>query len=287
MTASNALTNPIYFTGVFAVSGANPCGDPLNGNRPRQHADGTGFISSVCFRRKSRNRLQDIGRKILEQQNDRADDGFNNISDRLNTIEGMADARKNNDVRFIREKVLENYEDARAYGATIALKGGTSVSIKGAVTTQMIDSISPVDIESYQITKSFNSEPGDKKGSDTMGMVHVVKYGVYVIRGYINPRVAALNGLTESDVEDIKKSVATLFENDESDARPAGSMVMKKLYWWTPDKNDETYSYTPDEVFDSVQIVSTSEDGLTNSWDDVKISKKDLPGLVCETVVDK
>ena len=55
------LTNKIDFAVVMMVNNANPNGDPLNGNRPRETNDGYGEISDVCIKRKIRNRLQDMG----------------------------------------------------------------------------------------------------------------------------------------------------------------------------------------------------------------------------------
>ena len=52
------LQNKIDFALVIAVHHANPNGDPLNGNRPRETYDGYGEISdcllytSSCFRMK-------------------------------------------------------------------------------------------------------------------------------------------------------------------------------------------------------------------------------------------
>lgn len=59
-----ALQNKIDFVGFISVENANPNGDPLNGNRPRDNVDGFGEISDVCIKRKIRNRLLDYGESI-------------------------------------------------------------------------------------------------------------------------------------------------------------------------------------------------------------------------------
>ena len=59
------MTNRIDFQVVFSVKRANPNGDPIDGNRPRQLADGRGEVSDVCIKRKIRNRLDDMGETIL------------------------------------------------------------------------------------------------------------------------------------------------------------------------------------------------------------------------------
>ena len=67
----NPLKNKIDFAVILSVTKANPNGDPLNGNRPRQNYDGYGEISDVALKRKIRNRLQDMGEKIFVQSDDR------------------------------------------------------------------------------------------------------------------------------------------------------------------------------------------------------------------------
>ena len=51
------LKNKIDFALIFTVRNANPNGDPLNGNRPRQDYKGYGEVSDVCLKRKIRNSL--------------------------------------------------------------------------------------------------------------------------------------------------------------------------------------------------------------------------------------
>ncbi|WP_278838235.1 type I CRISPR-associated protein Cas7, partial [Ligilactobacillus saerimneri] len=54
-----SLEHKIDFKVVISVKDANPNGDPLNGNRPRQTMEGYGEISDVAIKRKLRNALQD------------------------------------------------------------------------------------------------------------------------------------------------------------------------------------------------------------------------------------
>ena len=55
------LNNKYDFVAIISVNNANPNGDPLNGNRPRETSDGYGEISDVAIKRKLRNVLQDQG----------------------------------------------------------------------------------------------------------------------------------------------------------------------------------------------------------------------------------
>ncbi|MEG1331919.1 MAG: type I CRISPR-associated protein Cas7, partial [Eubacterium sp.] len=73
------FTNKIDFAVVVTVEKANPNGDPLNGNRPRENYDGFGEISDVCIKRKIRNRLQDMGNEIFVQSDERCLDGYKSL----------------------------------------------------------------------------------------------------------------------------------------------------------------------------------------------------------------
>lgn len=68
------LQNKIDFALVIAVNHANPNGDPLNGNRPRETYEGLGEISDVCLKRKIRNRMMDLGQNVFVQSDDRCND---------------------------------------------------------------------------------------------------------------------------------------------------------------------------------------------------------------------
>ena len=76
------LNNKYDFVAIISVNNANPNGDPLNGNRPRETSDGYGEISDVAIKRKLRNVLQDQGERIFVQSDERADDGYKSLSER-------------------------------------------------------------------------------------------------------------------------------------------------------------------------------------------------------------
>ena len=73
------LQNKIDFALVIAVHHANPNGDPLNGNRPRETYEGYGEISDVCLKRKIRNRLMDMGANVFVQSDDRRNDEYHSL----------------------------------------------------------------------------------------------------------------------------------------------------------------------------------------------------------------
>ena len=132
-----------------------------------------------------------------------------------------------------------------------------------------------------QITKSVNGE--DKKGekaSDTIGSKNRVEFGLYVIKGSINPQLAVATGFSDKDAENIKEAFRTLFENDASAARPDGSMEVKRVYWWKHDSNLGKYSAAT--VHRSIEIKSKVQS--PKSFDDYEIIEHPLEGLTPEVI---
>ncbi len=150
------------------------------------------------------------------------------------------------------KKVAENENEGDA---------AISIGIRGPVTIQSAFSIEPIDITSIQITKSVNSEgDGTKRGSDTMGMKHRIDKGVYVFYGSMNPQLAERTGFSDQDAEIIKEILPRLFENDESSARPAGSMEVLKVIWWK--HNCKSGQYSSAKVHRSLSVKSGGDFGL-------------------------
>ena len=282
------FTNKIDFAVLVTVEKANPNGDPLSENRPREDFNGHGEISDVCIKRKIRNRLQDMGEDIFVQSNDRADDGFKSLSERAKNYEPLQKALKAKDEEEARKVVCEKWMDVRTFGQVFAFKGdkssGVSLGVRGPVSIQTATSVSPVDIVSMQITKSVNSEPADKKSSDTMGMKHRVDFGLYVIKGSINHQLAEKTGFTDEDAEKVKEALKTLFDNYASAARPEGSMEVRQVYWWK--HNCPTGQYSSAKVHRSLKITELKND--PKCFEDYKIEIEPLEGLgVEECIKDK
>lgn len=229
----SVLASKIDFAVVLSVKNANPNGDPLNGNRPRETYDGYGEISDVCIKRKIRNRLLDLGQPVFVQSDDRRVDSFRSLKERADSVEELKNAEKAKDSETYAKIACEKWIDVRSFGQVFAFKGSdVSIGVRGPVSVHPAFSVTPVDISSIQITKSVNSITGDKKSSDTMGQKHTVPFGVYAFYGSINCQLAEKTGFSEEDAELIHQALKTLFENDSSSARPDGSMEVCKVYWW-------------------------------------------------------
>ena len=274
------LNNKIDFVAFIAVNNANPNGDPLDGNRPRTDYNGYGEISDVCIKRKLRNRLQDMGEKIFVQSDDRADDEAKSLKERAKSLEKIKDKDE------FAVKACETWLDVRSFGQVFAFKGFNcaSVGVRGPVSVHQAVSMDPVDIVSMQITKSVNGEPtkNGEKGSDTMGLKHMVKFGLYEVKGAINVQLAEKTGFTEDDAEKIKEALKTLFVNDSSSARPDGSMEVVKLFWFKHNCKDGQYSSA--KVHRSVHAIKKEGITVPASADDYEITVEKLPGLEVEEI---
>ena len=276
------LNNKIDFVALIAVDRANANGDPLNGNRPRTDYNGFGEISDVCIKRKIRNRMQDLGYQVFVQSEERCDDGFGSLSERATSV---MKGEKNRDAYA--KTACETWLDVRTFGQLFAFKDakGVSVGVRGPVSIHQAVSVSPVEVESLQITKSVNGEKSEKGGnrsSDTMGMKHFVRFGLYQVKGSINVQLAEKTGFTYEDAQVVKECLRTLFENDASSARPAGSMEVVKLFWFEHDSKSGQYSSA--KVHRSVKVSQKDPMAMPTSPEDYEITLEELPGLTPEII---
>lgn len=275
------FTNKIDFSVLVTARKANPNGDPLNGNRPREDYEGHGEISDVCIKRKIRNRLQDLGEEIFVQSDERCRDGYKSLSERAKNCKELADALKAKDRESYVKTACEKWIDVRSFGQVFAFKdNNVSEGVRGPVSLHPGVSISPIEIMDLQITKSTNSEPGKdgKKSSDTMGTKHRVEFGLYRINGSINCQLAEKTGFSEEDGAKIREALKTLFENDASSARPDGSMEVCKVYWWR--HNSAMGQYSSAKVHRSLKI--EEKEGLDHTpccFEDYTINLQNLEGL--------
>lgn len=272
------LQNKIDFVALVSVNMANANGDPLNGNRPRTDYNGFGEMSDVCIKRKLRNRMQDLGNEIFVQSADRTTDGYTSLSERAKALlKGEKDAAK------YARKACETWLDVRSFGQVFAFKdGNVSVGVRGPVSLHQAVSLSPVEVESLQITKSVNGEPNEKRSSDTMGQKHFVRFGLYKIKGSINVQLAEKTGFTEEDAQTVKECLRTLFVNDASAARPEGSMEVIRLYWFRHNCKEGQYSSAA--VHRSVKAVLKDEGHMPAATEDYAITLDELPGLAVEVI---
>ena len=284
----STLKNKIDFVALVAVNMANANGDPLNGNRPRTDYEGYGEMSDVCIKRKIRNRMQDMGMKVFVQSDDRSDDGCETLKERAEK-EGFKKIKS--EIEFYKEACAK-WIDVRSFGQVFPFKGFacSSVGVRGPVSIHQAVSVVPIEIVSMQITKSVSGEKKSKKeengedtttrGSDTMGMKHFVKFGMYIIKGSTNVQLAEKTGFTEEDAETVRECLRTMFINDASAARPDGSMEVVKLYWFKHNCKDGQYSSA--KVHRSVSVKQKLETMMPSRIEDFEIQVTPLESLEME-----
>lgn len=252
----------IDFALAISVERCNPNGDPAGNNRPRQDIWGYGEISDVCIKRKIRNRMQDLGQNIIITPQDRTYDGLYSTSARLKSQEDLMEFSKKGDLENFKKRACEIWADVRFFGAVFAFKDKTfntaTCNIRGPVSIGIARSLEPVDIEAMWITKSINNGDDPKKGksvtdkdSSTMGVKYLIPHGAYIAYGSISPDLAAKTGFSDNDVEMLKESLITIFENDYSANRPSGSMT-STLFWW--EHTNPKICVNPAKIFRSLNI---------------------------------
>jgi len=266
-----SLTNKIDFAVIFRVKNANPNGDPLNGNRPRITFEGIGEVSDVCIKRKIRDRLMEMGKPIFVQSDDNKIDEHINLRSRAEAVLSSEKTMKGK-----KQKACDVWFDVRAFGQIFPFKAaggknakkksedesgdlkGVSIGIRGPVSVHPAFSCKSVDIISDQITKCTSLEgDGINRQPDQMGMKYRVDHGIYVFFGSMNPQLAQRTGFSDEDAMAIKSVLPRLFENDESSARPAGSMEVLKVVWWQ--HNCPSGQCSSAKVHRSLKVTDTEE----------------------------
>ena len=258
------LENKIDFMVTIEVREANANGDPLSGNMPRTDAKGHGLISDVAIKRKIRNRMQDFGHPTFVQAGDRIEDEFRSLEKRFSNQFNAKDSDED-----IEEQANKLWLDVRSFGQVFTyLK--KSIGVRGPVSINMAKSLEPIVISSLQITRSTNGmEAKNESGrsSDTMGMKYFVDYGVYLLKGSINPNFAEKTGFSTEDVEVIKQALVSLFEIDASSARPEGSMRVREVFWFT--HSNKLGNISSARVFDLFEFDKENQE--KNSYEDYGI----------------
>ena len=278
-TTIKPIKSRVDFVLVFSVDNANPNGDPGYDNRPRMDAyTGHGFITDVCLKRKIRNRVEML--KELADGNDIWVRSGTYLRDTVDKYGGDKDklCRQFFDIRAFGGVLTSDSESEGEAGQTDTTvkktrggkseKGKSKVSqIRGPVSIQYAKSITPIVVEDDEITRvcptKFDPTKPDKQTE--MGRKKRVPFAVYVAKGSVSARLAEGDkgtGFSPEDLQLLKEATKTLFLNDESTARPIGSMIMQKGVFFThQDKDgDEAVHKTLDRL--KVEFTGKEENGV-------------------------
>jgi len=249
------LEQKIDFMVTVEVREANANGDPLSGNMPRTDAKDYGLMSDVSIKRKIRNRMQDMGQPIFVQARDRVDDCIYSLKQRLENKEFFdtvkEGSKKKKSVENFVKQINAEWLDVRSFGQVFAFDGYSAANVRGPVSISWAKSLEKVVTQSMQITKSTNSELNSKTEleSSTMGTKHFVDYGVYVIKGSINPNFAEKTGFSDADAEIIKE------------------MRVREVFWFT--HSNKLGNVSSARVFDLLEFDKEKQD--KDSYEDYAI----------------
>jgi len=285
------IKSRVDFVLVFSVENANPNGDPGYDNRPRMDAyTGQGFITDVCLKRKIRNRIETIkelkdGHNIWVRSGTYLRETIGVALDIIRKEEGYKNLKTDIDkANYEKRYLCEQFFDIRAFGGVLTSdsesegeegqatstqkKAKSKVSqIRGPVSIQYAKSVVPIIVEDDEITRVCPTKPDPKKPDKQteMGRKKRVPFAVYVAKGSVSARLAEGDKGTGFSIEDLnllKEATKTLFLNDESTARPIGSMIMQKGVFFThKDKDgDEAVHKTLERL--KVEFTGKEENGL-------------------------
>lgn len=87
--------------------------------------------------------------------------------------------------------------DARLFGYTAPDSAGKT---RGPVQVTDAESLAPVNIVEQTVTRVARSSSSEKDGNSSFGRRFVVDHAVYVATAFVNPRLAARQGVTEADL---------------------------------------------------------------------------------------
>ncbi len=254
------LNHRIDFQALITVDSANPNGDPMKKGLPRTDSLGRGVISAVCIRRKLRNALAEMGQPILISPPESSGD---DLAWRLSTLASCPDGD-------IPAEACRKWYDVRAFGQLFSVRKMHAPGVRGAVSLQPAVSVCPVRLVSTGITCCL---PASERAA--MGFKSTVEHGLYILRGSVIPGIAEKNGFTLTDCELLRKALLRFPDFDCSTSRPAGSMEVRRLYWW--EHPGKLGVCSPARVFSSVSVQPLKERPLC--FEDYAVLYTPIPGV--------
>lgn len=208
--------NIIRVTGLLVIEAinSNPNGDPDRESDPRQRPDGKGEISSVSFKRKLRDLVEDKDGPVwkkLKSDLKLQDDRFLILESRGTKRDDVKKDLKGNNGNDFKNK----YWDGRVFGNTF-LEEEASESVKtGVVQFGLGLSVAPVLIDRHTTTKKAPAEEGKSRGMAPMAY-RIVQHGIYCMPFFINPTAAHKTGCDETDIKLLRALIPHAYAHTRS-----------------------------------------------------------------------
>ena len=190
---------------VYDVKNANPNGDPTDDNKPRiDEETGHNIVTDVRLKRTVRDYLFDcLGHN---QENDK--DIFVRTTE-SSKGKGIKDGKSRAlDFGKKKDEMLENILnkciDIRLFGGALPLEKD-SIIFTGPVQFKMGKSLHKVEMKYMKGTGAFASKDGSNQ--QTFREEYILPYSLISFYGIVNENAANKTGLTDIDVEDLKKGM--------------------------------------------------------------------------------
>lgn len=279
---SSTISTRYDFVYLFDATDANPNGDPDAGNMPRVDPEtGHGLVTDVCLKRKIRNFVQMTRenqppfciyvkeKAVLTSVREAAYKALDKKSEPSKEAEG------------VRDWMCANFFDIRAFGAVMMAKEFNCGQVRGPIQLSFARSQDPVTPTEHSITRCAVETPRESEdqqgGNRTMGRKYTLPYGLYLAHGFVNPFLARQTGFSEADLSLLWESLIKAFDFDQSAARPAGSMAVRRLIVF---KHKDALGNAPaHKLFERVSIKRVDESKPARVFADytVVVNRSDLP----------
>lgn len=267
--------NRYDFVFLFDVTDANPNGDPDAGNLPRIDAEtGHGLVTDVCIKRKVRNyvaltrgnrpphEIYFAEGAVLNNTHLRAYEhiGEKHVEKKLPKDTAHAEA--------VTAFMCRNFYDIRTFGAVMSTEVNCG-QVRGPVQISFARSVEPIVTSEHAITRSSVTNLRDLEKERTMGRKFTVPYGLYRAHGFVNPFLAEQTGFGDDDLELLWESLENAFQFDQSAARPAGSMAVRRLTVFRHDNQlGRAHSHS---LFEAVTVVRRPEAQVARAFADYEV----------------
>ncbi|MDR6219956.1 CRISPR-associated protein Csd2 [Deinococcus soli (ex Cha et al. 2016)] len=160
--------------------------------------------------------------------------------------------------------MARRFWDARLFGFTAPDSAGKT---RGPVQMTDAESIAPVNIIDQTVTRVARSASSEKDGTSNFGRRSVVDHAVYVATAFVNPRLAAQQGVTEADLTAFLEGLWYGQDVARSSARP--DVRVEALVILT---HDHPYGNAPyHRLRERLHIEHDGREGVTVTFNDADL----------------
>lgn len=291
---SHASKNYDFVLVIEALYG-NPNGDPDNDGAPRTDPETEiGLISPQSTNRKVRDYILN---KVIEGELPKKGDHCYDIlvqAGELGTptedaieaaygVRGPANIQKlkkdDKDLGIKLCRVLcDRFWDVRAYGTPCMPLAQAHVQsqIRGAIHLGYGFSVDPVHVQDMTLTRiaTANAAENEAKGDTTMGVQHLVPFGIYTQLGTFDAVYAKKNGFDDDDLDLYWEALLHMYDHDASFMRGYVNLVGFHVF---EHENASRHVMRPD-LYNRVQIAKNPDVDYPRRLEDYSI-KVDLDNL--------